>query len=146
MPSVPWSNALLTSIQIAPAIQNGIDSFEEPLLQWNAFLSEPMERALEILKQFVSEYVVRKPEIQLLEYKGQQLVMELFETFASDPERLLPVNTRERWAKAVSNGENAHRIIADYISGMTDGFAQRLYRTLFQPTAAAGIGNEGHGF
>lgn len=139
-------NALLTSIHIAPAIQNGIDSFEEPLLQWNAFLSESMERVLEILKQFVSEYVVRKPEIQLLEYKGQQLVMELFEAFASDPERLLPANTRERWVKAVSNGENAHRIIADYISGMTDGFAQRLYSTLFQPTAAMGVGSEGHGF
>lgn len=139
-------NALLTSIHIAPAIQNGIDSFDEPLLQWNAILSEPMERVLEVLKQFVSDYVVKKPEIQLLEYKGQQLVMELFEAFASDPERLLPANTRERWELAVNNGENAHRIIADYISGMTDGFAQRLYSSLFQPTAAIGVGSEGHGF
>ncbi|ELR63729.1 Deoxyguanosinetriphosphate triphosphohydrolase [Photobacterium marinum] len=139
-------NALLTSIHIAPAIQNGIDSFDEPLLQWNAFLSEPMEKVLEVLKQFVSEYVVKKPEIQLLEYKGQQLVMELFEAFASDPERLLPANTCDRWRQATSNGENAHRIIADYISGMTDGFAQRLYSTLFQPTTAVGVGNEGHGF
>ncbi|OLQ76148.1 dGTPase [Photobacterium proteolyticum] len=139
-------NALLTSIHIAPAIQNGVDSFDEPLLQWNAFLSESMERVLEVLKQFVSDFVVKKPEIQLLEYKGQQLVMELFEAFASDPERLLPANTRERWEKAISNGENAHRIIADYISGMTDGFAQRLYSTLFQPTTAVGVGHEGHGF
>jgi len=147
-------NALLTSIHIAPAIQNGIqssvksdtDNFDEPLLHWNAFLSEPMERALEVLKQFVSDYVVRKPEIQLVEYKGQQLVMELFEAFAADPERLLPANTRERWLQATNNGENAHRIIADYISGMTDGFAQRLYSTLFQPTTTVGVGHEGHGF
>ncbi len=105
-----------------------------------------MERALEVLKQFVSDYVVRKPEIQLVEYKGQQLVMELFEAFAADPERLLPANTRERWLQATNNGENAHRIIADYISGMTDGFAQRLYSTLFQPTTTVGVGHEGHGF
>ncbi|MGR5143796.1 anti-phage deoxyguanosine triphosphatase [Photobacterium sp. DNB23_23_1] len=136
-------NTLLTSIHIAPTIQNGIDSFEAPLLQWNAFLSEPMEQVLEVLKQFVSQYVVHKPDIQLLEYKGQQLVMELFEAFASDPERLLPENTRERWRQSNDKGENSHRIIADYISGMTDGFAQRLYSTLFQPTSASGIGFHG---
>lgn len=140
-------NALLTSIHIAPAIQNGIDSFENPLLQWNAFLSEPMESVLDVLKQFVSQYVVHKPDIQLLEYKGQQLVMELFEAFASDPERLLPENTRERWRQAYDLGRNDHRIIADYISGMTDGFAQRLYSTLFQPTSAGNlIGMDGQGF
>ncbi|KXI22173.1 anti-phage deoxyguanosine triphosphatase [Photobacterium sanguinicancri] len=139
-------NALLTSIHIAPSIQNGLHSFDEPLLQWNAFLSEPMERVLNILKHFVSEYVVKKPEIQLLEYKGQQLVMELFDAFASDPERLLPENTRIRWQHAVDNNENEMRIIADYISGMTDGFAQRLYSTLFHPTTAMSVGSEGHGF
>jgi dGTPase len=138
-------NALLTSIHIGPTIQDGIHCFEEPLLKWNAFLTEPMERALDVLKQFVSVYVVQKPEIQLSEYKGQQLVMELFDAFASDPERLLPENTRDRWLHAVEQNENSHRIIADYISGMTDGFAQRLYSTLFQPTAAIAIGNEGHG-
>ncbi|PSV39819.1 anti-phage deoxyguanosine triphosphatase [Photobacterium sp. GB-210] len=139
-------NGLLTSITISPTIQNGTDFFDEPLLQWNAFLSEPMERALEVLKQFVSIYVVKKPEIQLSEYKGQQLIMELFEAFASDPERLLPDNTRLRWLEAKKLGDNELRIIADYISGMTDGFSQRLYSTLFLPTSETGISNNGYGF
>ncbi|MDX1303708.1 anti-phage deoxyguanosine triphosphatase [Photobacterium sp.] len=138
-------NALLTSIQIGPTIQDGLHSFEEPLLKWNAYLTEPMERVLAVLKHFVSEYVVKKPEIQLLEYKGQQLVMELFDAFASDPERLLPASTRERWLHVVSQGDNEYRIIADYISGMTDGFSQRLYSTLFLPTTAVSLGSEGHG-
>ena len=56
-------NALLTSIEVAPTIQNGVDSFEDPLLQWNAYL-EPMEQVLEVLKQFVSQYVVHKPDIR----------------------------------------------------------------------------------
>ncbi|WP_318439243.1 anti-phage deoxyguanosine triphosphatase [Photobacterium leiognathi] len=139
-------NGLLTSITISPTIQNGTDFFDEPLLQWNAFLSEPMEKALEVLKQFVSIYVVKKPEIQLSEYKGQQLIMELFEAFSSDPERLLPEGTRQRWLEVQENGGNELRIIADYISGMTDGFAQRLYSTLFQPTSVTGISNDGYGF
>ncbi|MGF1723436.1 anti-phage deoxyguanosine triphosphatase [Photobacterium nomapromontoriensis] len=135
-------NALLTSIHIAPAIQNGIDSFDAPLLQWTAVLSDPMETVLDVLKQFVSQFVVHKPDIQRLEYKGQQLIMELFDAFAADPERLLPENTRDRWLHAQNSGDNAHRIIADYISGMTDGFAQRLYSTLFHPTAAMGVESE----
>ncbi|HIF9133555.1 TPA: anti-phage deoxyguanosine triphosphatase [Photobacterium damselae] len=123
-------NALLTSINIAPSIQDRIHRFDEPLLQWNAYLSETMELVLNTLKQFVSIYVVKKPEIQLFEYKGQQLVMELFEVFASDPERLLPEETRQRWLEAYTNESNPMRVIADYISGMTDGYTQRLYERL----------------
>lgn len=123
-------NALLTSINIAPSIQDGIHRFDEPLLQWNAYLSDTMEQVLNTLKQFVSIYVVKKPEIQLFEYKGQQLVMELFEVFASDPERLLPEETRQRWLEACTNESNPMRVIADYISGMTDGYTQRLYERL----------------
>ncbi|WP_240478341.1 anti-phage deoxyguanosine triphosphatase [Photobacterium aquae] len=139
-------NALLTSIHIAPAIQNGIDSYDEPLLKWNAFLTEPMEQVLNVLKQFVSQYVVHKPDIQLVEYKGQQLIMELFEAYASDPERLLPESTRARWREAQGSGGNPHRVIADYISSMTDGYAQRLYSTLFQPSTSSSFGLDGHGF
>ena len=72
----------------------------------------------------------------MLEYKGQQIVMELFEAFASDPERLLPVNTRERWLAERNEGNNSMRVIADYISGMTDGFASRLHQQLFGSKAA----------
>ena len=137
-------NSLLTAIDIAPTIQNGLHSFDEPLLQWNAVLSEPMEITLNALKQFVSTCVVKKPEIQLFEYKGQQLVMELFDAFSSDPDRLLPETAHKQWQSAVEQGNNEYRVIADYISSMTDGFSQRLYRTLFTPTLATSIGNQGY--
>ncbi len=106
-------------------------AFSEPLLRYNAVLEKPFKDALNTLKQFVYQRVIRKPEIQMLEYKGQQVVMELFEAFASDPERLLPLNTQERWQAAKNNGGNTHRVIADYISGMTDEFAARLHQHLF---------------
>lgn len=128
-------NALITAIEIGPTTSENETGFDEPLLKWNAYLSVPMEKVLTVLKEFVSEYVVRKPEIQLLEYKGQQIIMETFEALASDPERLLPAGTRERWRDAIHHGQNEHRIIADYIAGMTDGFAQRLYGNLFHPAS-----------
>ncbi|MDO6707128.1 anti-phage deoxyguanosine triphosphatase [Photobacterium sp. 1_MG-2023] len=126
-------NALITAIEIAPTTAEGEPSFQEPLLKWNAYLSEPMEKVLTVLKQFVSEYVVHKPDIQLLEYKGQQIIMEMFDALASDPERLLPAGTQDRWRAAIHQGENEQRVIADYIAGMTDGFAQRFYGNLFHP-------------
>ncbi|MGE6648936.1 anti-phage deoxyguanosine triphosphatase [Shewanella colwelliana] len=111
--------------------------FTEPLLRFNAVLEPPFHKALDILKQFVYTHVIRKPEIQMLEYKGQQIVMELFEAFASDPQRLLPLNTQERWQIAVNEGQNSHRVIADYISGMTDEFAARLHQHLFSAKAGS---------
>ncbi|MNN94454.1 deoxyguanosinetriphosphate triphosphohydrolase-like protein [compost metagenome] len=59
--------------------------------------------------------------------------MEIFEALASDPLRLLPKHTAKRWQLAQEKGENPHRIIADYVSGMTDEYATKLYSTLFVP-------------
>ncbi|NRD74099.1 deoxyguanosinetriphosphate triphosphohydrolase family protein [Shewanella sp. VB17] len=109
------------------------EALTEPLLRFNASLDKHFAEALEVLKQFVYKHVIRKPEIQMLEYKGQQIVMELFEAFESDPERLLPAHTQERWRRVTAEGLNSHRVIADYISGMTDEFASRLHQHLFSP-------------
>ncbi|UCX04787.1 anti-phage deoxyguanosine triphosphatase [Shewanella glacialimarina] len=119
-------NAFVTAINIHTKPE-----FDEHLLKYNAELERDFAIALNVLKQFVFKFVIRKPEIQMLEYKGQQIVMELFEAFASDPERLLPLNTGERWTRAAQEDNNPMRVMADYISGMTDGFAARLHQQLF---------------
>jgi dGTPase len=90
------------------------------------------EKALNLFKAYVFKHVIKKPDIQLLEYKGQQIVMSLFDAFSSDPQRLLPTNTSLRWQMAESE-EAKYRVIADYISGMTDEFANRVYASLFMP-------------
>lgn len=121
-------NCFITAIEI----DNVAPGFEQNLLKYNAILPPEYLAALNKFKEFVLLYVIRKPEIQLLEYKGQQVVMELFQAFASDPERLLPDNTRSRWLLEERNN-NGYRVISDYISGMTDGFASRLYNNMFMP-------------
>jgi len=124
-------NCFVTNIEITEIAAG----FEEDLLKYNAVFQTPFNQALSIFKAYVFNRVIRKPEIQMLEYKGQQIVMELFQAFASDPQRLLPDNTRQRWLEAHDAG-NGHRVIADYISGMTDGFASKLYGSLFMPSSA----------
>jgi dGTPase len=124
-------NCFITNIQITQITPE----FEQDLLKYNAVFNAPFDQALSIFKAYVFHRVIRKPEIQMIEYKGQQIVMELFQAFASDPQRLLPENTCQRWIEA-NNAGNGHRVIADYISGMTDGFASKLYSSLFMPSSA----------
>lgn len=124
-------NCFITHIQIIKIAPN----FEQDLLKYNAAFHTPFSHALNFFKAYVFHRVIKKPEIQMTTYKGQQIVMELFQAFASDPQRLLPDNTRQRWLVANESG-NGHRVIADYISGMTDGFASKLYNSLFTPSSA----------
>lgn len=124
-------NCFITAITIAE-----IPHFSHPLLRYQAVMPEEHGKALGMFKDFVLQKVIKKPEVQLLEYKGQQIVMELFEAFSAEPQRLLPENTRIRWQRAEQQN-NGYRVIADYISGMTDEFAARLYATLFTPKQTA---------
>ncbi|MCF2950380.1 dGTPase [Paraglaciecola aquimarina] len=127
-------NCFITNIEI-----NEVDpKFSDQLLVFNAVFPAIYQNCISVFKKFVFKRVILKPELQLLEYKGQQIVMELFEAFSSDPMRLLPDNTKTRWLEEEKR-DNGHRVISDYIAGMTDGFASKLYSTLFMPT---GVGNQ----
>ncbi|MCJ2375603.1 deoxyguanosinetriphosphate triphosphohydrolase family protein [Vibrio sp. ZSDZ34] len=127
-------NALLTSVQIHPEAHE----FDEPLLRYNAYLSPEMTHVLNILKSFVSNYVIQVPRVQIFEYKGQQITMDLFEAFSADPERLLPDSTCKLWRDASDSAEEGMRVIADYISAMTDGYAQKMHQQLFAAHTSIG--------
>jgi dGTPase len=123
--------ALVNSFITAIYIQKQ-EVFESDILDYNAKLPKEFESGLNLFKYYVFKHVIKKPDIQQIEYKGQQIVMALFEAFASDPMRLLPLNTGQRWSLAEDEFAK-YRIIADYISGMTDEFANRMYANLFLP-------------
>jgi dGTPase len=129
-------NYLITAVELTDLNERYNDvTFEEVLLQYNATLPNVTMQVLKIFKDFVYNFVIKQTSIQRLEYRGQQIVMELFEALSSDPLRLLPKNSAKRWQQAQDNGENEYRVIADYIAGMTDDYATRLYQTLFLPNA-----------
>jgi dGTPase len=119
-------NALITSIKIDIAE----DAFLDPLLAYNAYLAPAMFTVLEILKSFVLNYVIKSPDLQILEYRGQQIVMELFEAFNAGPLRFLPVQVKEVY-KQQTDSSRQKRVIADYISSLTDNHALRLHASLF---------------
>jgi len=126
-------NYLITEIVLIDLNDTLQTPFSEPLLRFNAKLPETAAQVLKVFKEFVYQFVIKQTAIQQLEYRGQQIVMELFEALASDPLRLLPSSTAKRWQLAKDNRKNHQRVIADYVAGMTDDYATKLYQTLFLP-------------
>ena len=72
------------------------------------------------------------PEVKGMEYKGQLIVMELFKSLRANPQALLPKGTYRRYQKANSE-QTQQRVICDYIAGMTNVYASKLYAKLFTP-------------
>lgn len=85
------------------------------------------------------DLVFRTPQLQQLEFKGARILRDLFEAFAQQylqgprpANRLLPQQTEALLDAALSPATRA-RILCDHIAGMTDGFAVRTHRRLFDP-------------
>ena len=123
-------NQLVTAVQMIDLNPD----ISEPLLRYNACLPAPEQQLLTHLKQFIWRYVIRHPELQQNEFRGQRIVRALFDAFNSEPLRLLPANTQQRWCKLAEQGLQ-QRAVSDYVAGMTDEYAsrmvQRLYGVLF---------------
>ncbi|RCW83394.1 anti-phage deoxyguanosine triphosphatase [Paracoccus lutimaris] len=105
------------------------DRFDTPLLRHRATLHEQPRAFLKALKRFIYDAVIRSPEVQQLEFKGQAMVIAVFEALQSDPARLLPLGWRARFAKA----DGDPRVICDHVAGMTDTYLLKTYERLFAP-------------
>ncbi len=82
-----------------------------------------------MLQDFVVREVITSPAVQHLEFKGQGMVVAVFEAMQADPERLLPC---EQLAKFSATGGD-HRVICDYVAAMTDTHLLETYERLFAP-------------
>jgi dGTPase len=105
------------------------DEFEEPLLRYRIRMQTEQRAFLEALKALVYEVVIQSPAVQHLEFKGQQMVVAVFETLASEPRSFLPRDTYQTY---LAGGET-DRIICDHVAGMTDSFLLKTYERLFSP-------------
>lgn len=112
--------------------ESGMPSATTPLIKWNACMDENHQKLLKHIFKLVMTKVIESPNVQQLEFKGQKLVIELFDALNSDPERLLPSTTRKRHVN-VDSASQKMRVVCDYISGMTDEYATRLYEKIYYP-------------
>lgn len=103
--------------------------FEEPLLRYRARVRQPERAFLDVLQKLVVDEVIKSPNVQHLEFKGQGMVVAVFEALQSDPERLLPADALKRYKH--SSGDL--RTICDHVAGMTDSYLLKTYERLFAP-------------
>ena len=109
-------------------------AFEHPLLHHVAVMDQAAESMLAALRDLVLDQVIRQPVVQMLEYRGQRMVQRIFETVAGDPERFLPASHHKGWREAADD-RGRLRAVCDYVAGMADPQATRVYERLFVPRA-----------
>ncbi|WP_310941174.1 anti-phage deoxyguanosine triphosphatase [Klebsiella sp. CVUAS 10975.2] len=121
---------MITSVELN--VKDG--AFECGMLKYNAVLPEAVEALRLKIFMLVKDKVIKHENVQLLEFKGQKLIVELFSVLASDPCRFLPTSTREVYERQSSLGQQeGMRVICDYVSGMTDDYATKLYEKILIP-------------
>ncbi len=108
-----------------------LDEFENPMLKLQVRMDKQAYTILLLIKDFVMHHVILRPELQQLQYKGQQVMVRLFDIFAANPARLLPVDVMKQYEV------EGYRAIADYLSNMTDVSAGKLYHKLLSPTSGS---------
>jgi len=127
--------------------------FESPYLDWTVAMPEGPRRAIEFLsKKITFENIIRRPEIQTLEYKGEKIIRDIFAALREDPLGLIGENNLEMQSKGLSgilkdapkhgsdwqsllgpDRKNIARGICDFVASMTDTTAERFHRRLFEP-------------
>jgi dGTPase len=106
-----------------------IEDFKEPMIRYRAVMATQQRQFLDALQALVVNEVINSPNVQHLEFKGQKMVVSVFEAFQSDPKAFLPSDAYQDFAKA----DNDPRVICDHVAGMTDGFLLKTYDRLFSP-------------
>ncbi len=106
-------------------------------------ITDPDVRAeCAVFKRLSFEVVFLSPQLKQLEHKGSRMLRKMWEVLAKryvDGERidgqdfqLLPADTAEEISNAPKREARA-RLVCDFLAGMTDGYAARTYKRLFEP-------------
>ncbi len=81
------------------------------------------------LKAFLMDHFYRHYRVMRMAAKAHRVLSALFRAYISEP-RQLPWATQQ---KIREEPEGLHRVVCDYIAGMTDRYALEEYQKLFDP-------------
>ncbi len=101
-------------------------------------IDEKIKKQAELYKKIAVDLVFTSPPLHQVEFKADEMITRLFTVFTENyiftkkETKLLPVFTHNLVISEKSDLQKA-RLICDYISGMTDTFAMRVYKRLFDP-------------
>lgn len=133
--------------------------FESPYLKYYAYVDTNVRTLLTFLSKNVTfDRIVKRREVQTLEFKGRLIVDKLFNTLSLFPLDLVGESTLESISPGVAAilakaGKNKFhwtctsneysldekdrnavaRALCDYVAGMTNPYAEKYFKRLFQP-------------
>lgn len=85
---------------------------------------------MEVLKNITYEAVIRSPALQVVEYRGKEIIEKIFNAIVGENgQRLLPEDFREVYESG--NKLSQYRTVCDFIAGMTDRYAVEFYSRLY---------------
>jgi dGTPase len=106
-----------------PQSPDDVRSADQPIVSF----STAMETCAAALEQFLFERVYRHPQLVRMDAKARRFLQRLFDAYADNP-KMLPL----RFLRRVDD-QGIHRVVCDYLAGMTDRYCQDDYRRLFEP-------------
>ena len=100
-------------------------------------IDETIRNEAELYKNISIDLVFRSPQLHQLEHKGAYILQKIFNAFEENyigkensKINLLPHDT-EKSVRGTASPNQRMRLLCDHIAGMTDGFAIRTYKRLF---------------
>jgi dGTPase len=119
----------LVNLFITTADIQTFDAFEHPLLRLRVGFPAEVGRFLQGLKDLTYELVVRRAAVQQLERRGKRIVAAVFDELCSAPKELIPAEA----FTSLDHNDGKFRQVCDYVAGMTDSYAEKIFQRLFTP-------------
>ncbi len=82
------------------------------------------------MKVFLYDNLYRHTRVIRMGIKAERILKDLFRAYIDQPEQM-PSSFMVR----INEGEEIHRVVADYVAGMTDRYALDEHKKLFDPHA-----------
>ncbi|MDH5656142.1 MAG: deoxyguanosinetriphosphate triphosphohydrolase [Spirochaetia bacterium] len=108
--------------EINPASLNDILSLERS--SYPVAFSREMQEILKETQNFLRTRLYNHPRVMQMSRRGIRMIEFLFDEYIHNPE-IMPVHVQKR-----INDFGLHRVVSDYISGMTDRYAMKQYEYL----------------
>lgn len=96
-------------------------------------MSDDVNEAMSLLRQFLYDNVYRSPRLHRHFEKAKKILSELYAFFLDNEQMLLDNLAELQMSGCQKYDQPRERIVCDFIASMTDRYAMNLYKKLFFP-------------
>lgn len=120
-----------------PANIESVRALSQPLIGF----SEPIRARNRELSRFLRAHLYHHPRVESMNERATHIISKLFQAYFSEHAVLPEAFARQIREREAENGQGdaaRARVVADYIAGMTDRYAEREYQRLIRHAQTPG--------